>query len=209
MIKIFLVESSAVIRSIERNIIQMTENLQVVGESTSIKDIVNLPHKYADFIFIEGSEKNVVETERILLQKKKNIPNLILLSYKKLSLLRKYPNLDIWIIPDLVSSSSEKISEYAKFVDKEITDLKTRKLLDRKNPPEKKISDKKLHSKKHLLNIIPKPDNKYKVVLVGVSTGGPGAILKLLDSIGSDFPLPILITQHIDSYFDKKFNRMD
>ena len=69
MIKVFLVESSAVIRSIERNIIQMTHNLKVVGESSSIKDIVNLPHKFADFIFIEASQKNVVEVERILLQK--------------------------------------------------------------------------------------------------------------------------------------------
>ena len=202
MVKVFLVESSAVIRSIEKNIIQMTKNLQVVGESSSVKDIVNLPHKFADFIFVEASSKNVNEVERILMQKRKNIPNIILLSYKKLTLLRQYSNLDIWIIPDLVSTSTEKIAEYAVQLDKDILELKTTKLLNRKSISEKK-STPKTHSKKHLTGIYPKPDNKYRIVLVGVSTGGPGAILKLLDSMGKDFPLPILITQHIDSSFER------
>ena len=76
-------------------------------------------------------------------------------------------------------------------------------MLNRKHSAEKKCCDKKNVVKKNVRNIMPHPDNKYRVVLVGVSTGGPGAILKLLDSIGKDFPLPILITQHIDSSFER------
>ncbi|MCI5522668.1 MAG: chemotaxis-specific protein-glutamate methyltransferase CheB [Spirochaetia bacterium] len=46
---------------------------------------------------------------------------------------------------------------------------------------------------------------KYKLLVVGASTGGPAAIQTLLLQIGSNFPLPILITQHIDSLFDTHF----
>ena len=46
--------------------------------------------------------------------------------------------------------------------------------------------------------------HSFSAVLVGVSTGGPTALLELLKEIGNNFPLPIFITQHIDSSFDKE-----
>jgi two-component system chemotaxis response regulator CheB len=39
------------------------------------------------------------------------------------------------------------------------------------------------------------------VVLVGVSTGGPAALEKFLPAISEDFPLPILIVQHMPRLF--------
>ena len=54
--------------------------------------------------------------------------------------------------------------------------------------------------------IFVKPEKKdYKVLLIGASTGGPVAIQTLLQQLGPDFPLPILITQHIDNLFDNHF----
>ena len=46
-------------------------------------------------------------------------------------------------------------------------------------------------------------DNDFKVILIGVSTGGPKSLKMLLSDLGKDFPLPILVTQHIDTTFDK------
>lgn len=44
---------------------------------------------------------------------------------------------------------------------------------------------------------------EIKAVLIGVSTGGPGTIQKLLEKLDSkNFPVPILITQHIEKKFD-------
>ena len=47
----------------------------------------------------------------------------------------------------------------------------------------------------------------YQVLLIGASTGGPTAVQRVLRDLGSPFPIPILITQHIDKTFDKNFAR--
>lgn len=40
-----------------------------------------------------------------------------------------------------------------------------------------------------------------QVVAIGSSTGGPQALMKVLEQLGSDFPNPILITQHMPATF--------
>lgn len=44
-----------------------------------------------------------------------------------------------------------------------------------------------------------------RILLVGASTGGPEAVRALLAGIGPDFPLPVLVTQHIDAAFGASF----
>ena len=44
----------------------------------------------------------------------------------------------------------------------------------------------------------------YKMVVIGASTGGPSALLEVIKNMGPDFPLPVAITQHIDSGFDEQ-----
>jgi two-component system chemotaxis response regulator CheB len=45
----------------------------------------------------------------------------------------------------------------------------------------------------------------YRVLGVAASTGGPNALLELLGGLGRDFPLPILVVQHITPSFLKGF----
>lgn len=47
--------------------------------------------------------------------------------------------------------------------------------------------------------------SSFSIVAIGASTGGPAAIQYLLKNIGTDFPVPIVITQHIDKMFDTQF----
>lgn len=46
---------------------------------------------------------------------------------------------------------------------------------------------------------------QYRLVAVGVSTGGPQALATLLSSLPSDFPLPILLVMHISPVFGAAF----
>ena len=50
---------------------------------------------------------------------------------------------------------------------------------------------------------------KFSVLAIGASTGGPIAIQKVLNGLcrHSNFPLPIIITQHIDEMFDRQFSQ--
>lgn len=207
MIKVFLVDSSAVTRSIEKKIIKMTSKIELVGESSNLNDIYNIPFKSVDFIFIDASEKNIIELERILLQKRKVSATLILLAGKKIELLRNYNNVYIWEKPDFIACSSEKMEQYALTFEKKVIELKTRSFFNRKKTHDKKVINEKKHTLNNNNDVGDVKNHGYKIVLMGVSTGGPGTVLKLLNSIGKGFPLPILITQHIDSSFEKNLTQ--
>ncbi|HLG56358.1 MAG TPA: chemotaxis-specific protein-glutamate methyltransferase CheB [Vicinamibacterales bacterium] len=45
----------------------------------------------------------------------------------------------------------------------------------------------------------------YEIVVIGASTGGPGAILEILRAIPTEFPLPILLVLHIGEAFAAAF----
>ncbi len=46
---------------------------------------------------------------------------------------------------------------------------------------------------------------QYKVVAIGTSTGGPVALQKVLTALPADFPLPILLIQHMPATFTPAF----
>lgn len=49
-----------------------------------------------------------------------------------------------------------------------------------------------------------KSANNFKILCIGASTGGPSAVRAILSRLGSNFPIPILYTQHIDVRSDAK-----
>ncbi len=51
--------------------------------------------------------------------------------------------------------------------------------------------------------VVPGVKLKPKVVVVGVSTGGPAALAAILPSLPSSFPLPILVVQHMPPVFTR------
>lgn len=46
---------------------------------------------------------------------------------------------------------------------------------------------------------------KFEMIGMVASTGGPNALVQVLGSIGAEFPLPILLVQHITSAFSQAF----
>jgi two-component system chemotaxis response regulator CheB len=54
----------------------------------------------------------------------------------------------------------------------------------------------------------PKPPRtrpRYRILLVGASTGGPPTIQRLLEDLGADLPLPVAIVQHMPVGFTRAF----
>lgn len=51
---------------------------------------------------------------------------------------------------------------------------------------------------------------KYKILAIGTSTGGPIALQKILTQLPENFPVPILLVQHMPATFTKAFaNRLN
>ncbi|GIE97893.1 protein-glutamate methylesterase/protein-glutamine glutaminase [Paractinoplanes rishiriensis] len=54
------------------------------------------------------------------------------------------------------------------------------------------------------------PGGRIDILAVGSSTGGPDALTKVLTGIPADFPVPIVVTQHMPPVFTKMFaERLD
>ncbi len=49
------------------------------------------------------------------------------------------------------------------------------------------------------------PDQEYEIVAIGASTGGPKLINQILSALPGDYPIPVLIVQHIAPGFDEGF----
>src|SRR5206468_5823259 len=47
------------------------------------------------------------------------------------------------------------------------------------------------------------PPRRIDVVAIGVSTGGPGALMEVIPSLPGDFPVPVLIVQHMPPVFTR------
>ncbi len=72
-------------------------------------------------------------------------------------------------------------------------------------PGENAVTEiKEQSSVKNNSEIFPPMPGIYKMIVMGSSTGGPSALQEIIKSMGPDFPLPVAITQHIDSGFDSQ-----
>ena len=60
--------------------------------------------------------------------------------------------------------------------------------------------------KDHIISSIPREKGgNIEIVVIGISTGGPNALRNVLPDIASDFPVPILIVQHMPAGFTTEF----
>ena len=79
---------------------------------------------------------------------------------------------------------------------------------EKKSPikAEVKIESKSFVKNTHNTYIAPPiSGKKYKLLAIGTSTGGPVALQKVLTGLPKNFPLPIIIVQHMPAAFTKAF----
>jgi two-component system chemotaxis response regulator CheB len=53
------------------------------------------------------------------------------------------------------------------------------------------------------LPVIPRPEDRIDIVAIGVSTGGPNALAALIPTLPQDFPVPLVIVQHMPPIFTR------
>lgn len=72
-------------------------------------------------------------------------------------------------------------------------------------------TNKSVAHKPAVTNTFKKPSGKnYKLVAIGTSTGGPVALQKILTQLPANFPLPIVMIQHMPAAFTEAFaNRLN
>ena len=205
MIRVFVAASSAVVRSVLKEIILKSQKIEWLGEAADYDSMKAEEARLAPDVIISDTQLfySVRNSTLADYSHSATTPSIVYYpagenSYyfsKKVQFLE---------MPEFINFSQEKIQEYSSYLEKLLLDIKSSEFLD-KHPTATYASIAEDGSIIQPLKEVPKDysGRKFKAVLVGVSTGGPGALLEFLKGIGRNFPLPIIITQHIDSFFDK------
>lgn len=205
MIRVIVADSSAVVRSVLKEIILKTRKLEWLGEAASYDELNSMRQRMIPDVVI--SDKGLFDSVRNSTlsdySSTSGIPTIVYYASSDKPF-KSYTNIKFLEMPEFMNFSSQKIQEYSSYLEQLILDIKCSVLFE-KHPTTGVSEISEDGSLTPVLQALPKDFAKrnFKAVLVGVSTGGPGALLEFLKGIGRDFPLPIIITQHIDSFFDK------
>lgn len=192
--KTLVADFSAVVRSIEKEILALNPFFEYAGSVSSIEEIKEkVSQKNCEALIVDAALFGEAEVDSIfgelrqlglktILFVKNSSKNHFFIEASRIKVMEK---------PAFTSAGQDMLREYALLFEE--------MLEDKKNGREP-ISDGNLPSS---ANCFSSKKRRFDAVFIGVSTGGPATIQKLLAGLNPDFPVPILITQHIDSVFDK------
>lgn len=190
MIKILIADRSAVIRSIEKEIIMTNPSFQYTGSALSYKELIEKNSILKpQGIILDATLFIGLNIESVFFELKNSEAKIILFSNSKTENIPVPKNICIIPKPDFTSLSQHDLKQYGNIFEEIFENLTRTGTTKQSRQPAAETRIKNT--------------GNYKAVFIGVSTGGPGTIQKLLTDLGTGFPLPILITQHIDSTFDK------
>lgn len=198
MIRIFIAEKSAIIRSIEKEIISANSLFSISGDAAGEKEFFErIESIHTDALIIDFSLFTRTIENMLKFLSTLEIPVLMFVSERYINV-HAPSGIELTTKPDFDTFNRDKILEYSIVLEKIITRQRSR--IRNKNviTQNYNFSSQNISIKSNSYT-----KKSYKAVCIGVSTGGPGTIHQLLKDIGPNFPLPIFITQHIDSMFDK------
>lgn len=211
MIRVLIVDDSAMVREILREILSSDPEIKIVGEAENGKIAIELTKKTKPDIItmdIQMPEMDGFEaTEYIMaynptpiiifssiIDKKETTSSLKAISLGALDVMIK-PDITDDRFQSIAGSIISKVKSLAHIIviphiKKKMEDIhRTKKLIA--------ASEKKI--KNLNLDILLTNHNRinYKMIGIGASTGGPKALGKVLSEFPSDFPIGIVVVQHI------------
>jgi len=206
MIRILLVDDSAVARAILKQFAEKNSLIEVCGEATNGLQAIEAAKQLNPDAIIMDIAMPVMDgieaTKQISLIS--SVPIIIFsteasaqLSYFAL----EAGAVDIIQKPDFTKMTNSAI---ARLFDKIIALALNFRINKEPLAPENYLKHTDISFNKTSVETFRNRKN-YQIIVIGASTGGPQAILEILSLLPASFPLPIIITQHIDSTFDKSF----
>ncbi len=192
--KVLIVDDSALVRNILRQVLQEKSDIAIAGEASNGEQAVKLCESVAPDLVIMDINMPVMDgiqaTAEIM--KKHPVPILILSSaldssnsFKAL----KSGALEVMAKPDIDQFNNPAF--YSGFIIK-IRELAASKKSERITSHEVRVP-------------LPNANNNYRMIVMGASTGGPLTVCSILEKLPSDYPFGIALVQHLESGFDVSF----
>ncbi len=192
--KVLIVDDSAIVRNILRQVLQEKSDIAIAGEASNGEQAVKLCESAAPDLVIMDINMPVMDgiqaTAEIM--KKHPVPILILSSaldgansFKAL----KSGALEVMAKPDIDQFNNTVF--YSGFIGK-IRELAALKKFDRIPSGEGNVP-------------LPNGGKNYRMIVMGASTGGPVTVCSILEKLPSNYPFGIALVQHLESGFDASF----
>lgn len=210
-IRVLIVDDSAVIRKVLGDCLSADPDIEVVGTAANGKIALDkLSELKPDVVTldIEMPEMNGLETVKHV---RKEYPKLPIIMCSSLTAAGATHTLDALAFgaSDYVTKPSSHGVNTREVVGEELI----RKIKGWANPQKAKLAQTALpplfsaHSAELSPFLHRKPDNAsehtIEVVAIGVSTGGPNALLEVLPHLPTNLRVPVLIVQHMPPLFTK------
>ncbi len=207
-IRVLIVDDTVVVRQFVSKVFESEPGIEVVGTAANGKiAIARIPRLNPDIVIldVEMPEMDGLEALRIM---QRDYPSVRVIMFSTITERGATATLDALALgastyvtkPTNSSSLTEAMDEVRGELVPKVRALGTRKTTLSSLPPASSAVTPKLRSPEGTRTRSPGP---IEVVAIGTSTGGPNALHKILPLIRSDFPVPIVIVQHMPRLFTK------
>ncbi|NEP02345.1 MAG: chemotaxis response regulator protein-glutamate methylesterase [Symploca sp. SIO2E9] len=206
-----VVDDSVVVRRMVSNVLSEDAALEVVGVAANGRiALAKIPQFNPDIIIldIEMPEMDGLETLAVIQQ---NYPNLAVIMFSSLTERGATITLDALTLgaTDYVTKPVNMGSKEAALQNIRSQIIpKIKAIYQGKKARRQLETDRAISSKATLIppvaTISRDSSQRVEIVAVGVSTGGPSALTTLLSAFPANFPVPVVIVQHMPPLFTKR-----
>lgn len=212
-IKVLIVDDSALMRKALKEIIMTDPSLEVVGTARDGQDAIEKVHELKPDVITMDINMPIMDgltSMQHILEDYPEIPVLMVSSLTEEGALTTFEALELGAF-DYIAKPSGTVSSNIHIVGREIIQ-KVKLAYKRANRRGIKERIQRNHSRSsHKKSLsAKKPDftmgkELSKVVVIGISTGGPGTLMEVLPLLPQDLPAAVIIVQHMPPYFTASF----
>lgn len=216
-LKVLVVDDSALYRSIIAQVIKSLPNVEVVAKAADGQSALDQIERYQPDLITLDIEMPILNGVETLKRVRRQYPKIKVVMCSALTAegaditlqCLQLGALDFITKPDLAQNSSgskQEIQAQLEPIIKQIQQLKEDK--QKVGASDAKQTEQENTAKPTRVhhNALKAPGKKLppKILLIGCSTGGPVALQALIPKLPGDFPLPVLIVQHMPPLFTQR-----
>lgn len=201
-IKVIVVDDSALMRKLISDMLNSSENIEVIGTATNGQDLLNklkIMQPNVITLDIEMPVMNGIETLKAMKELKKDIPVIVFSSVSKREVDYTVDCLYLGAFDFILKP--ERTFDIPKLKDGLIKRIRAA-YSQRKHKKINAISKDNIIRQREVESM---DRSNIEAVVIGASTGGPKALYKVITNFPEDMNVPIFVVQHMPVGFTKAF----
>lgn len=211
-IRVLIVDDSALMRKVLKEILMTDDEIEVVGTARDGEDAIDKVMKLVPDVVTMDVNMPVMDgltSLQYILNANPNIGIIMISSLTSEGAMITFEALELGAF-DYVAKPSGTVSTNLYIVGREIIQkIKLAYNNANKNGIRERIN-RRNHPKKQIIappvsNNVKEKNELSKVVVIGISTGGPGTLMEVLPLLPSDLEAAVVIVQHMPPSFTNSF----